>query len=231
MSSRNVLQLPAASPFLVCIALWEWDVLQRVLRILLFKKKLCKPTTYLKVSQTWYEAVPQPIRIVLIRLLLNSSFSKMSYIYANYPLLFYRTRDKYKQSKDSKCTIKHIKEKHEILTFEKLKPLTVWTCHPLYDCSSKGWVFLCRSPLWRRPCAFVCFRRQKSTESAESDEEDVDELYLMDHKEIMSRITLKQEVRRPPPLTPCLEVCGPRIQRPFIPLGQHRLKVTESDVR
>uniref|UniRef100_A0A8C5G6A4 CRK SH3-binding GNRP n=1 Tax=Gouania willdenowi TaxID=441366 RepID=A0A8C5G6A4_GOUWI len=37
-------------------------------------------------------------------------------------------------------------------------------------------------------------RRWKSTESAaESDEEDVDELSLIDHKEIMSRITLKQE--------------------------------------
>uniref|UniRef100_H2VCG7 CRK SH3-binding GNRP n=1 Tax=Takifugu rubripes TaxID=31033 RepID=H2VCG7_TAKRU len=36
-------------------------------------------------------------------------------------------------------------------------------------------------------------RRQKSTESAGSDEEDVDELTLIDHKEIMSRITLKQE--------------------------------------
>ncbi|XP_027137786.1 rap guanine nucleotide exchange factor 1b isoform X3 [Larimichthys crocea] len=36
-------------------------------------------------------------------------------------------------------------------------------------------------------------RRQKSTESAGSDEEDVDELSLVDHKEIMSRITLKQE--------------------------------------
>uniref|UniRef100_A0AAQ5Y9E9 CRK SH3-binding GNRP n=1 Tax=Amphiprion ocellaris TaxID=80972 RepID=A0AAQ5Y9E9_AMPOC len=35
--------------------------------------------------------------------------------------------------------------------------------------------------------------RQKSTESAGSDEEDVDELSLIDHKEIMSRITLKQE--------------------------------------
>lgn len=40
-----------------------------------------------------------------------------------------------------------------------------------------------------------CCRRQKSTESAGSDEEDVDELSLVDHKEIMSRITLKQEVR------------------------------------
>lgn len=40
----------------------------------------------------------------------------------------------------------------------------------------------------------VFFRRQKSTESAGSDEEDVDELTLIDHKEIMSRITLKQEV-------------------------------------
>lgn len=45
------------------------------------------------------------------------------------------------------------------------------------------------------PCtACICFRRQKSTESAGSDEEDVDELTLIDHKEIMSRITLKQEV-------------------------------------
>ncbi|XP_074546196.1 rap guanine nucleotide exchange factor 1b isoform X4 [Halichoeres trimaculatus] len=36
-------------------------------------------------------------------------------------------------------------------------------------------------------------RRQKLAESAGSDEEDVDELSLIDHKEIMSRITLKQE--------------------------------------
>ncbi|XP_055369269.1 rap guanine nucleotide exchange factor 1b isoform X3 [Betta splendens] len=36
-------------------------------------------------------------------------------------------------------------------------------------------------------------RRQKSPESAGSDEEDVDELSLIDHKEIMNRITLKQE--------------------------------------
>ncbi|XP_026210147.1 rap guanine nucleotide exchange factor 1b isoform X1 [Anabas testudineus] len=36
-------------------------------------------------------------------------------------------------------------------------------------------------------------RRQKSAESAGSDEEDVDELSLVDHKEIMNRITLKQE--------------------------------------
>uniref|UniRef100_A0A3P8RKF0 CRK SH3-binding GNRP n=1 Tax=Astatotilapia calliptera TaxID=8154 RepID=A0A3P8RKF0_ASTCA len=35
--------------------------------------------------------------------------------------------------------------------------------------------------------------RQKATDSAGSDEEDVDELALIDHKEIMSRITLKQE--------------------------------------
>lgn len=41
------------------------------------------------------------------------------------------------------------------------------------------------------------FRRQKNSELVESDEEDVDELSLIDHKEIMSRITLKQEVRRP----------------------------------
>lgn len=40
----------------------------------------------------------------------------------------------------------------------------------------------------------VIFRRQKLTESAGSDEEDVDELTLIDHKEIMSQITLKQEV-------------------------------------
>ncbi|MEQ2167909.1 hypothetical protein GOODEAATRI_008892 [Goodea atripinnis] len=37
-------------------------------------------------------------------------------------------------------------------------------------------------------------RRQKTTETAGSVEEDVDELSLIDHKEIMSRITLKQEV-------------------------------------
>lgn len=36
-------------------------------------------------------------------------------------------------------------------------------------------------------------RRQKTTETAGSVEEDVDELSLIDHKEIMSRITLKQE--------------------------------------
>ncbi|KAM3599646.1 uncharacterized protein V6R79_009070 [Siganus canaliculatus] len=36
-------------------------------------------------------------------------------------------------------------------------------------------------------------RRQKTSESGGSDEEDVDELSLIDHKEIMSRITLKQE--------------------------------------
>uniref|UniRef100_A0A673AI44 CRK SH3-binding GNRP n=1 Tax=Sphaeramia orbicularis TaxID=375764 RepID=A0A673AI44_9TELE len=43
-------------------------------------------------------------------------------------------------------------------------------------------------------CVCLCvFRRQKSSESAGSDEEDVDELSLIDHKEIMNRITLKQE--------------------------------------
>lgn len=42
--------------------------------------------------------------------------------------------------------------------------------------------------------SFVCLRRQKAAELAGSDEEDVDELSLIDHKEIMSRITLKQEV-------------------------------------
>ncbi|XP_041825659.1 rap guanine nucleotide exchange factor 1b isoform X7 [Melanotaenia boesemani] len=36
-------------------------------------------------------------------------------------------------------------------------------------------------------------RRQKSTETAGGDKEDVDELSLIDHTEIMSRITLKQE--------------------------------------
>lgn len=41
---------------------------------------------------------------------------------------------------------------------------------------------------------FVRFRRQKTAETTGSDEEDVDELSLIDHKEIMSRITLKQEV-------------------------------------
>lgn len=40
------------------------------------------------------------------------------------------------------------------------------------------------------------FRRQKAIDSAGSDEEDVDELALIEHKEIMSRITLKQEVRQ-----------------------------------
>uniref|UniRef100_A0A672IC58 CRK SH3-binding GNRP n=1 Tax=Salarias fasciatus TaxID=181472 RepID=A0A672IC58_SALFA len=47
----------------------------------------------------------------------------------------------------------------------------------------------------RRPAVSLMFRsrRQKSTDSAGSDEEDVDELSLIDHKEIMSRITLKQE--------------------------------------
>uniref|UniRef100_A0A3P9MUW4 Rap guanine nucleotide exchange factor (GEF) 1b n=1 Tax=Poecilia reticulata TaxID=8081 RepID=A0A3P9MUW4_POERE len=40
---------------------------------------------------------------------------------------------------------------------------------------------------------WVCFRRQKTAETAGSVEEDVDELSLIDHKEIMSRITLKQE--------------------------------------
>lgn len=58
-------------------------------------------------------------------------------------------------------------------------------------------------------CVCVCFRRQKSTESAGSDEEDVDELSLIDHKEIMSRITLKQEVRQPPLLTPCTAFRNP----------------------
>lgn len=51
----------------------------------------------------------------------------------------------------------------------------------------------CYILLWTVWCVFS-FRRQKSTESAGSDEEDVDELTLIDHKEIMSRITLKQEV-------------------------------------
>uniref|UniRef100_A0A8C4IES7 CRK SH3-binding GNRP n=1 Tax=Dicentrarchus labrax TaxID=13489 RepID=A0A8C4IES7_DICLA len=53
----------------------------------------------------------------------------------------------------------------------------------------------------------VCCRRQKSTESAGSDEEDVDELSLIDHKEIMSRITLKQEVRQPPSLMHLVLYC------------------------
>lgn len=57
----------------------------------------------------------------------------------------------------------------------------------------------------------VCFRRQKSADSAGSDEEDVDELSLIDHKEIMSRITLKQEVSRRPPLMLCfLGICCDR---------------------
>lgn len=48
------------------------------------------------------------------------------------------------------------------------------------------------------------FRRQKSKETAGSEEEEVDELSLIDHKEIMSRITLKQEVRRLLMLSVCL---------------------------
>uniref|UniRef100_A0A674DXG4 CRK SH3-binding GNRP n=1 Tax=Salmo trutta TaxID=8032 RepID=A0A674DXG4_SALTR len=47
-------------------------------------------------------------------------------------------------------------------------------------------------PPKQRQLVSVCVRRQKSTDSAPCDEE-VDELSLIDHKEIMSRITLKQE--------------------------------------
>lgn len=47
---------------------------------------------------------------------------------------------------------------------------------------------------------FVFFRRQKSAESAEESDENVDELSLIDHKEIMSRLTLKQEVRQQKPI-------------------------------
>ncbi|TMS08501.1 Rap guanine nucleotide exchange factor 1 [Larimichthys crocea] len=65
-------------------------------------------------------------------------------------------------------------------------------------------------------------RRQKSTESAGSDEEDVDELSLVDHKEIMSRITLKQE-----------SGAAPAYKAHFILLVQRGLKVTvsRSDVK
>lgn len=87
------------------------------------------------------------------------------------------------------------------------------------------------------------FRRQKSTESAGSDEEDVDELSLIDHKEIMNRITLKQEVRqllmlctvfRNLLLKNCAVVAAAAAYKAhFILLVQHRLKVTmsHSDVK
>uniref|UniRef100_A0A665TZV2 CRK SH3-binding GNRP n=1 Tax=Echeneis naucrates TaxID=173247 RepID=A0A665TZV2_ECHNA len=59
----------------------------------------------------------------------------------------------------------------------------------------QGWLDLCTllCVLMIPVCVCVCLRRQKSSESAGSDEEDVDELSLIDHKEIMNRITLKQE--------------------------------------
>uniref|UniRef100_A0A3B3H2U3 CRK SH3-binding GNRP n=1 Tax=Oryzias latipes TaxID=8090 RepID=A0A3B3H2U3_ORYLA len=51
---------------------------------------------------------------------------------------------------------------------------------------------LVRKPLGLS-CEWIGLWRQKNSELVESDEEDVDELSLIDHKEIMSRITLKQE--------------------------------------
>lgn len=85
----------------------------------------------------------------------------------------------------------------------------------------------------------VCFRRQKSAESAGSDEEDVDELSLIDHKEIMSRITLKQEVSRWPPLMLFFRnllwqnCAAPAYKADFILFVLRRLKftVSQSDVK
>lgn len=82
----------------------------------------------------------------------------------------------------------------------------------------------------------MCCRRQKSTESGGSDEEDVDELSLIDHKEIMNRITLKQEVRETRPLmlrtvfrnVLPLNCAAPAYKAHFILLVQRRLKVTGS---
>uniref|UniRef100_A0A8C7LYR2 CRK SH3-binding GNRP n=1 Tax=Oncorhynchus mykiss TaxID=8022 RepID=A0A8C7LYR2_ONCMY len=58
-------------------------------------------------------------------------------------------------------------------------------------------VSVCDHPQVNRPngasIGLSVSRRQKSTDSVQSDEEEVDELSLIDHKEIMSRITLKQE--------------------------------------
>uniref|UniRef100_A0A3B5PW91 Rap guanine nucleotide exchange factor (GEF) 1b n=1 Tax=Xiphophorus maculatus TaxID=8083 RepID=A0A3B5PW91_XIPMA len=52
---------------------------------------------------------------------------------------------------------------------------------------------LVRSALSGQPFSKFASQRQKTAEKAGSVEEDVDELSLIDHKEIMSRITLKQE--------------------------------------
>uniref|UniRef100_A0A3B5L1T6 Rap guanine nucleotide exchange factor (GEF) 1b n=1 Tax=Xiphophorus couchianus TaxID=32473 RepID=A0A3B5L1T6_9TELE len=52
---------------------------------------------------------------------------------------------------------------------------------------------LVRSALSGQPFSTFASQRQKTAEKAGSVEEDVDELSLIDHKEIMSRITLKQE--------------------------------------
>lgn len=87
----------------------------------------------------------------------------------------------------------------------------------------------------------MCFRRQKSTESAGSDDEDVDELSLIDHKEIMSRITLKQEVSQQSSLMLCFvfwnllwqSCAAPAYKAHFIPLVPGRLKfnASQSDVK
>lgn len=76
------------------------------------------------------------------------------------------------------------------------------------------------------PCCVFSFRRQKSTESAGSDEEDLDELTLVDHKEIMSRITLKQEVSWCSYifLRMCCDHTSPVYRLSFILLDPHRLK-------
>lgn len=48
-------------------------------------------------------------------------------------------------------------------------------------------------------CLFIFHRQQQSPDALESSqlEEEVDELSLIDHSEIMSRLTLKQEVGAP----------------------------------
>uniref|UniRef100_A0A8C7JF59 CRK SH3-binding GNRP n=1 Tax=Oncorhynchus kisutch TaxID=8019 RepID=A0A8C7JF59_ONCKI len=63
----------------------------------------------------------------------------------------------------------------------------VWNC--LYDFPGSTWY---TDLMVRLSVSVYLSRRQKSTDSAPCDEE-VDELSLIDHKEIMSRITLKQE--------------------------------------
>uniref|UniRef100_A0A6Q2YGN1 CRK SH3-binding GNRP n=1 Tax=Esox lucius TaxID=8010 RepID=A0A6Q2YGN1_ESOLU len=63
-------------------------------------------------------------------------------------------------------------------------------------CGAVFWLCLCGAVFWLCLCGAVSLsvgRRQKSTDTAPNDEEEVDELSLIDHKEILSRITLKLE--------------------------------------